>query len=167
MVVPWDSQCQFKWKALALSGHLPTWKDIWVFHVAMPLPLDAPFKTFPWRTSVPQNMSLSKRLSECGAVCCPCYVWLEASSVLEGKTLESGAGFVFHFQANKSELGTAAFGLGKEVQWLSAQLPTLQLMPRSGTPGSVACYCNYPFNLDLEMNWPRESSSKDFNLFLC
>lgn len=60
--------------------------------------------------------------------------------------------FCLVFQTNRSKLEMQHLALVK--QWLGVQLSVLQVAPRPGTPGGIACYCNYPLSLDLEM--PRE-----------
>lgn len=58
-------------------------------------------------------------------------------------------------QANRGELEMQHSALVKStVAWCAAAIGAAT-HTGPGTPGSLACYCNYPFSLDLEINWPR------------
>lgn len=136
------------------------WKKTFgVSRVALPLPLNAPLKHFHGTSSVPQNMTPSQRLHvrTWNYVLFVCYVWLEAAPLAwrtDSRLIRCWTSVSLLRPREASwKCSTRRWS---RAQWPSAQLcAPPQLAPRPGTPGSVACYPNYPFNLDLEMNWPR------------
>lgn len=111
-------------------------KTFGVFHVALGAPIPR---------CLLLNISMEQLYHKicCWAVCYS-HVRLGLEQQLPRLQLESGAGFLSHFsgQQKRAGRGGAQCRSGAQ-QWLSVELPALQLTLRSGTPGPVACYCNW------------------------